>query len=92
MVDPDSKKPILRFVSIQRKDTKEWAIPGGMRDPGEVVTKTLVREFSEEALNEAITFDKAGNLIHKEDEAFQKRLTEFFRDGTQVIFKRSYQL
>ena len=24
----ESKKPILEFVSIQRSDTKEWAIPG----------------------------------------------------------------
>ena len=23
-----SKKPILQFVAIQRRDTKEWAIPG----------------------------------------------------------------
>lgn len=26
--DPKSGKPILKFVSIQRRDTKEWAIPG----------------------------------------------------------------
>ena len=25
-----SQKPILEFVSIQRKDVKEWAIPGLM--------------------------------------------------------------
>ena len=30
-----SGKPVLEFVSIQRKDTGEWAIPGGMVDPGE---------------------------------------------------------
>ncbi len=28
MLDLVSKKPILQFVSIQRKDTQEWAIPG----------------------------------------------------------------
>ena len=33
--DAESGKPILQFVSIQRRDTKEWAIPGGMVDPGE---------------------------------------------------------
>uniref|UniRef100_A0A3Q2E7M9 Nudix (nucleoside diphosphate linked moiety X)-type motif 9 n=1 Tax=Cyprinodon variegatus TaxID=28743 RepID=A0A3Q2E7M9_CYPVA len=46
-----SKKPILQFVSIKRKDCGEWAIPGGMVDPGEQVSLTLQREFSEEALN-----------------------------------------
>ncbi|KAM9843840.1 ADP-ribose pyrophosphatase, mitochondrial [Aulostomus maculatus] len=46
-----SKKPILQFVSIKRKDCGEWAIPGGMVDPGEQVSVTLLREFSEEALN-----------------------------------------
>ncbi len=26
--DPETGKPILQFVAIQRRDTKEWAIPG----------------------------------------------------------------
>ncbi|XP_067911371.1 ADP-ribose pyrophosphatase, mitochondrial-like isoform X1 [Heterodontus francisci] len=46
-----SGKPILQFVAICRKDNKEWAIPGGMIDPGEKVSVTLRREFGEEALN-----------------------------------------
>lgn len=86
-----SKRPLLQFVSIKRKDCGEWAIPGvgifffcisfssfidevclfsfhcayldmltlcvnmlvsqGMVDPGEQVSLTLQREFSEEALN-----------------------------------------
>lgn len=46
-----TKKPILQFIAIQRRDTGEWAIPGGMVDPGEMVTSTLKREFMEEALN-----------------------------------------
>ncbi|MCI4384899.1 hypothetical protein PGIGA_G00044020 [Pangasianodon gigas] len=46
-----SKRPVLQFVSIKRKDCGEWAIPGGMVDPGELVSQTLQREFSEEALN-----------------------------------------
>ena len=33
--DPGSGRPVLEFVSIQRRDTGEWAIPGGMVDPGE---------------------------------------------------------
>ena len=31
----DTGRRVLEFVSIQRKDTGEWAIPGGMVDPGE---------------------------------------------------------
>ncbi|CAL8275085.1 unnamed protein product [Lota lota] len=48
---PGSERPVLQFISIKRKDCGEWAIPGGMVDPGEVVSLTLQREFSEEALN-----------------------------------------
>ena len=39
--DSESGKPILQFVSIQRRDTKEWAIPGGMVDPGEQGSNSL---------------------------------------------------
>lgn len=42
---------ILQFVAIKRGDTGEWALPGGMVDPGEKVTVTAVREFQEEAIN-----------------------------------------
>ncbi|KAM9678697.1 ADP-ribose pyrophosphatase, mitochondrial isoform 4-T5 [Trichechus inunguis] len=48
---PVSGKNILQFVAIQRKDCGEWAIPGGMVDPGEKISATLKREFGEEALN-----------------------------------------
>eukprot|EP00127_Corallochytrium_limacisporum_P007524 Clim_evm46s253 gene=Clim_evmTU46s253 len=43
--------PILQFVAIQRKDTGEWAIPGGMVEAGDTVSATLKKEFGEEALN-----------------------------------------
>ncbi|XP_047491843.1 ADP-ribose pyrophosphatase, mitochondrial-like [Penaeus chinensis] len=46
-----SKNPILQFVCIKRRDSGQWAIPGGMVDPGEKVSVTLQREFQEEALN-----------------------------------------
>lgn len=39
----------LQMVAIRRKDTGQWAIPGGMVDAGEAVTTTLLREFKEEA-------------------------------------------
>jgi ADP-ribose pyrophosphatase len=38
----ETKKPILQFVSIKRLDTNEWAIPGGMCDPGEKISQTLI--------------------------------------------------
>jgi len=56
-LDKDGKKvvnngkPVLEFVAIQRKDTSEWAIPGGMVNPGDNVPNTLKAEFGEEALN-----------------------------------------
>lgn len=41
----------MQFCAIQRKDCNEWAIPGGMVDPGENINETLKREFLEEAFN-----------------------------------------
>jgi ADP-ribose pyrophosphatase len=38
----------LQILLIQRKDTEEWALPGGMSDFGERATKTLQRELGEE--------------------------------------------
>ena len=29
MHDKISSRPVLQFVSIQRRDTSEWALPGG---------------------------------------------------------------
>ncbi|KAL3995113.1 NUDIX domain family protein [Acanthocheilonema viteae] len=40
----------LQFIGIARRDSGEWAIPGGMVDSGEDVQETLKREFTEEAL------------------------------------------
>jgi len=51
VTDPQTGKQVLEFVSIQRKDTGDWAIPGGMVDPGENVSVTVKREFMEEALD-----------------------------------------
>uniref|UniRef100_A0A0K0FY10 Putative nudix hydrolase 6 (inferred by orthology to a C. elegans protein) n=1 Tax=Strongyloides venezuelensis TaxID=75913 RepID=A0A0K0FY10_STRVS len=41
----------MQFVAIKRKDTGEWALPGGMVDEGENVPTTLQREFTEEVLD-----------------------------------------
>ncbi len=39
---------ILEMLAIQRKDNGQWAIPGGMVDKGEEVSRTLSRELREE--------------------------------------------
>lgn len=44
------------MVAIERHDNKMWAIPGGMVDPGELVSTTLKREFMEEALDSSGSF------------------------------------
>ncbi|XP_015043707.1 ADP-ribose pyrophosphatase, mitochondrial isoform X2 [Drosophila pseudoobscura] len=62
-------KNILQMVAIQRSDNKLWAIPGGMVDPGENVTVTLKREFTEEALN----FTDKANMVEK-----------FFKEGLHI--------
>lgn len=72
-----SGKPIIQFVAIQRKDSGEWALPGGMVDCGEVVTATLKREFMEEAMN----------LLEKSKEdavKLEKEIEEVFKEGIEV--------
>jgi len=75
--DPTSGKNVLEFVSIQRKDTGEWAIPGGMVDPGEKVSVTVKREFMEEAL------DSTGTAKDKLD-SLSTMVDEFFAGGEEV--------
>lgn len=76
--DEISKKPILQFVAIQRRDCLEWALPGGMVDPGEHVSSTLKREFLEEALNILSLKDQ------KEKEKRILLVEEFFSNGTEI--------
>ncbi len=45
-IGPDNG--IMELLAIQRKDNGQWAIPGGMVDKGEEVTRTLARELREE--------------------------------------------
>jgi len=65
----------LQVVAIQRNDTGQWAIPGGMVDPGENVSVTVKREFTEEA---GAIADEA------EREEFLALTEELFSSGRQV--------
>ena len=71
--------PRAKFVSIFRAKDLEWAIPGGMRQPGTSVSKTLIAEFGEEAM---ATLEKTPENRKKAEEEVGK----FFQNGT-VIFK-----
>ncbi|CAL9693760.1 unnamed protein product [Knipowitschia caucasica] len=75
-----SKRPILQFVSIKRKDCGEWAIPGGMVDPGEQVSLTLQREFSEEALNSLVIPTGDKTKLHE-------RITKLFKSPGFEVYK-----
>lgn len=69
--------PILEFVAIKRKDTGEWAIPGGMVDPGENVSLTLKREFGEETM-------ASMELSPEEHRQLMCNLDHVFSDGVLV--------
>lgn len=77
IIDPDTNKHVLQFVAIQRLDTKEWAIPGGMCDPGENISLTLKREFMEEAT------DCLGENKSKREEV-EAYLNDFFKKGEEI--------
>uniref|UniRef100_A0A8D0H2A8 ADP-ribose pyrophosphatase, mitochondrial n=1 Tax=Sphenodon punctatus TaxID=8508 RepID=A0A8D0H2A8_SPHPU len=77
---PGSGKNILQFIAIKRKDCGEWAIPGGMVDPGEKISAALKREFSEEAMN---SLQKSG----AETEQMEKQLSRLFSQDHFVVYK-----
>ncbi|XP_043942210.1 ADP-ribose pyrophosphatase, mitochondrial isoform X2 [Protopterus annectens] len=80
IIHPESEKPILQFISIKRLDCGEWAVPGGMVDPGEKLSVTLKREFGEEALN----------LLQKsesEKKKLQDKLQKIFEKENFVVYK-----
>ena len=70
-------KRVLQFVSIQRRDTGDWAIPGGMVDPGEAVSQTVRREFMEEALDST-------TKSREEVERMENMVKDFFKDGVEI--------
>uniref|UniRef100_A0A182MB98 Nudix hydrolase domain-containing protein n=1 Tax=Anopheles culicifacies TaxID=139723 RepID=A0A182MB98_9DIPT len=71
IMHPDSGKRILQMCAIERQDCGEWAIPGGMVDPGEKVSATLRREFLEETMD-----NDAGEMAGE--------VEQFFAAGTEI--------
>lgn len=64
----------LYMVAIKRGDTGDWAIPGGMVDDGELVSRTLMREFTEEAA------ENSGDMKRVLEEIFHKdRATTIYK-------------
>ncbi|XP_046840253.1 ADP-ribose pyrophosphatase, mitochondrial-like [Xenia sp. Carnegie-2017] len=73
----ENGKPILEFVAIKRNDNGQWAIPGGMVEPGDTVSKTLKKEFGEEAFNSI-------ELSQHEQQELQEALTKLFQNGSMI--------
>ncbi|XP_071530892.1 ADP-ribose pyrophosphatase, mitochondrial-like isoform X2 [Panulirus ornatus] len=68
---------VLQFICIQRRDSGEWAIPGGMVDPGELVSTTIKREFQEEALNSL-------EMTEEKKKQTEQQLKDLFQRGEEV--------
>lgn len=73
----DGGKKVLEFVAIQRKDNSQWAIPGGMVEPGQVVTQALKAEFGEEAMAKL-------NFTDEEREKISRLIDKLFQNGVEV--------
>ncbi|XP_069134941.1 putative nudix hydrolase 6 [Argopecten irradians] len=68
---------VLQFVAVQRRDNKQWALPGGMVDPGEVITQTLKREFGEEAMNSL-------EMSEEEKRNIEVAIDDLFHKGVEI--------
>jgi len=73
----DGGKKVLEFVAIQRRDNSQWAIPGGMVEPGQVVTQALKAEFGEEAMAKL-------NFTEEERERISRQIDKLFNNGVEV--------
>lgn len=74
-----TKKPILQFISIKRRDCEEWALPGDIIKDGEKVLNALKRKFMEEVLD---ILDKNRNNVPY----LEIRVNNTFRKGT-IVYK-----
>eukprot|EP01083_Nonionella_stella_P228743 810411_1 len=78
--DKVTGKPILEFIAIERQDGGGWAIPGGMVDPGEHISRTIRREFGEEAM------DTYGIKDENEKKKVVKQIDDFFTNNGVEIY------
>lgn len=76
-IDRGTEKPVLQFVAVQRRDTGEWAIPGGMVDGDENISSTLKREFMEETMN---ALEKSDTEV----EEIETSINKFFANGDEI--------
>lgn len=76
MLDNNGKR-VLEFIAIQRRDNQQWAIPGGMVEPGEHVSETLRKEFTEEALAKL-------NMSEEKRKQISDRIAYLFKNGVEV--------
>ncbi|XP_063720388.1 ADP-ribose pyrophosphatase, mitochondrial-like isoform X2 [Symsagittifera roscoffensis] len=71
----------LKLALISRQDTKEFALPGGMVDPGEnELSGTAIREFCEEA----IEGDETGALSPQEKKKRRAEIVKRFVQHKQM--------
>ncbi|XP_030829332.1 transient receptor potential cation channel subfamily M member-like 2 isoform X2 [Strongylocentrotus purpuratus] len=75
----DEDKPVLEFIAIQRVDNQQWAIPGGMVQPGHLVSETLNREFGEEALGALNKTDDEAALIRNMSTSSSRTVLRYTR-------------
>tara|TARA_B110001452_G_scaffold217544_1_gene189114 strand:+ start:1996 stop:2934 length:939 start_codon:yes stop_codon:yes gene_type:complete len=75
----------VQVVAIKRRDNGQWALPGGMKDHGESLAATVIREFSEEAARPR-EGDKA-DLSSERHASSMYVLDEMKASGGSVIFK-----
>jgi ADP-ribose pyrophosphatase len=70
---------LLEFVAVQRKDNGQWALPGGMVEPGDTVSLTLKKEFGVEACSSL-------KCTESERQELRQKLDKLFQSGT-VVYK-----
>jgi ADP-ribose pyrophosphatase len=66
---------VLQLVCVKRRDTGEWALPGGMTE-GKPITDTLLQEFMEEATSELSPHD-----------VVQEKLEALFLNSGKLVFQ-----
>lgn len=76
---PGTHPRVLQFVGIRRKDTGEYALPGGMVEDGEEVSATLLNEFEEEALGKIEGNKRLGSSV-------KAQVTELFNKRGKVVY------